>query len=45
MLVDDIACIPLSFGQNYVLIKPYVKGFTLNALGIPMLDRVTIVPH
>jgi oligopeptide transport system substrate-binding protein len=45
ILVDDIACIPLSFGQNYVLIKPYVKGFTLNALGIPMLDRVTIASH
>jgi oligopeptide transport system substrate-binding protein len=45
MLVDDVACIPLSFGQNYVLIKPYVNGFALNALGVPMLDRVTIVPH
>ncbi len=45
MLVDDVACIPLSFGQNYVLIKPYIKGFALNALGIPMLDKITIAPH
>jgi oligopeptide transport system substrate-binding protein len=42
MLVDDAACLPLWFGQNYVLVKPYVKGYSLNPLGIPALNKVTI---
>jgi oligopeptide transport system substrate-binding protein len=29
-LVDDGACLPLWFGKNYVLVKPYVKGFEAN---------------
>ncbi len=41
-LVEDAACLPLWFGQNYVLVKPYVKGYDLNPLGIPMLNKVSI---
>ncbi len=41
-LVEDAACIPLWFGENYYLIKPYVKGFYLNPLGIVMLDQIRI---
>jgi len=41
-LVEDAACLPLWFGQNYVLVKPYVKGYNLNPLGIPMLNNVSI---
>jgi len=44
-LVEDAACLPLWFGQNYILIKPYVKGFTLNPLGFPMLNSVSVEPH
>ncbi len=44
-LVDDAACLPLSFGRNYILVKPYVKGYEVNPLGIPMLNRVSIEPH
>jgi len=44
-LVDDAACLPLWFGQNYVLIKPYIKGYNLNPLGFPMLNSVSIEPH
>ncbi len=40
LMVDDAACIPLSFGRNYVLIKPYVKGYELNPLGFAMLNEV-----
>ena len=45
MLVDDAACIPLWFGQNYVLIKPYVTGYKLNLLGYAMLNEVSIGPE
>jgi oligopeptide transport system substrate-binding protein len=41
-LVDDAACIPISFGSKYVLIKPYVKGYKPNLLGYTMLNFVSI---
>ncbi len=44
-LVDDAACLPLWFGQNYILVKPYVKGYNLNPLGVPMLNSVSIESH
>ena len=42
MLVDDAACLPLWFGQNYILIKPYVKGYSLNPQGLAKLNGVSI---
>lgn len=42
IVVDDAPCLPLWFGQNYVLVRPYVKNYTLNALGIPLFERVSI---
>jgi oligopeptide transport system substrate-binding protein len=42
MLVDDAVCIPLCFGVNYVLVKPYVSGYQLNLLGFAMLNEVSI---
>jgi oligopeptide transport system substrate-binding protein len=42
ILVDEAACLPLYFGQNYTLVKPYVKGYTLNPMGIAALNRVYI---
>jgi oligopeptide transport system substrate-binding protein len=44
-IVNDAACIPLSFAKNYTLIKPYVKGYTINPLGFGTLDKVNILPH
>ena len=44
-LITDVACLPLWFGQNYVLVKPYVKGYNLNPLGFAMLNTVSIEPH
>ncbi len=44
-LVEDAACLPLWFGQNYILVKPYIKGYKLNPLGFPMLNNVSIEPH
>jgi oligopeptide transport system substrate-binding protein len=40
LIVDDAACLPLWFGENYVLIKPFVKGYSINALGLPVLRNV-----
>ena len=45
VLIGDVACIPLWFGQNYVLIKLYVKGYNLNLLGYARLDSVSVEPH
>jgi oligopeptide transport system substrate-binding protein len=45
MLVDDAACIPLCFGVNYVLAKPYVSGYKLNLLGFAMLNEVSVAAH
>ena len=42
LLVEKACCIPLWFGENYLLIKPYVKNYYLNPLGIVMLDKVSI---
>lgn len=45
LLVEDAACLPLWFGKNYVLVKPYVSGYELNLLGLAMLNTVAIEPH
>jgi oligopeptide transport system substrate-binding protein len=42
MLVDDAACLPLWFGQNYILVKPYVEGYELTPMGYPLLNKVSI---
>jgi oligopeptide transport system substrate-binding protein len=45
MLVDDTAVLPLWFGRNYILVKPYVEGYELNAMGYVMLNKVSIKEH
>ncbi|MDH5695523.1 MAG: peptide ABC transporter substrate-binding protein [Dehalococcoidia bacterium] len=44
-LAQDAACLPLWFGQNYILVKPYIKGYDLNPLGFAMLNEVSVEPH
>ena len=44
-LVDDAAVIPLWFGRNFVLVKPYVKGYRLNPMGLVDLSNVSVEPH
>jgi len=44
-LVEDAACLPLWFGRNYILVKPYVKGYNLNPQGLAMLNSVSVEPH
>ncbi len=41
-LVSDAACLPLWFGENYYLVKPYVSGFKVNPLGLISLNTVSI---
>ncbi len=45
MVVDEAPCLPLCFGANYILVKPYVKGYELSPLGIPDLSKVSVERH
>ncbi len=45
LMINDAACLPLTFGQNYLLIQPWVKNLTVNALGIMDFNDVTISSH
>ena len=42
MLVDDAAILPLWFGENFLLVKPYVRGYRLNPMGFARLNEVTL---
>ncbi len=44
-LVEDAACLPLWFGQNHILVKPYVAGYRVNPLGFPVLSNVSVKSH
>ncbi|MDD5168257.1 MAG: peptide ABC transporter substrate-binding protein [Syntrophales bacterium] len=44
-LADEVGCIPIASGSYYILVKPYVKGYTLNAQGIVRLNHVSVEPH
>jgi oligopeptide transport system substrate-binding protein len=41
-VVQNAAILPLYFGRNYELVKPYVKGYVLSPLGYPLLNKVSI---
>jgi oligopeptide transport system substrate-binding protein len=45
IIINDAACIPISFSKNYLLIKPYVKNYRINPLGFATLDQVSILKH
>jgi oligopeptide transport system substrate-binding protein len=42
IVVDEAACLPLSFGKSYFLIKPYVNHYKVDVQGIPTLKEVTV---
>jgi oligopeptide transport system substrate-binding protein len=42
ILIDDAALIPISHDMNYLLIKPYVSGYKMNAIGFVPLNHVSI---
>ncbi len=41
-IVEEAPCMPFSFGMNYILVKPYVKDYAVNPMGIADLRRVYI---
>ena len=43
MLVEDAACLPLWFEENYILVKPHVEGYKLNPMGYASLNQVSII--
>jgi oligopeptide transport system substrate-binding protein len=42
LVVDEAPCLPLLYGRNHILVKPYVKDYELSPLGVPDLRRVYI---
>ncbi len=42
ILVEDAACLPLWFGENYVLVKSRVRGYSLNPMGFASLNMVSV---
>ncbi len=44
-IVNDAAILPLTFGETYLLVQPYVKNLRINALGFINFNEVTISPH
>ena len=43
VIVDDAAWVPMWFsGLRYALVKPYVKGYKLTPIAVPMLKEVYI---
>ena len=42
MVIDDAPCLPLMYGANHVLVKPYVSGYRPGPLGIPDLSAVNV---
>ncbi|MFC1871688.1 peptide ABC transporter substrate-binding protein [Chloroflexota bacterium] len=45
ILVTDAACLPLWFGKNYLLTKPYIRNYHLDPMGLVRLNRVSVEPH
>jgi oligopeptide transport system substrate-binding protein len=43
IMIDDAACIPLYFDRSYILVKPYVAGYKINALGTVKLNEVYLL--
>ncbi len=42
LVVEDAPCLPLLYGANHVLVKPYVTGYEPGPLGIADLTQVRV---
>ena len=42
IVVEDAPCLPLVYGANHVLVKPYVSGYVPSPLGVPDLSVVKV---
>jgi oligopeptide transport system substrate-binding protein len=45
IIVNDAGCLPLFFGKNYTLSKPYIKGYVASPIGINFLKNVSVSSH
>ncbi len=45
MILDDAAVIPLSYGVENWLVKPYVKNFWITPISVPRLQYIAIAEH
>lgn len=45
ILRQDAAVIPLSFGREFVLVKPFVKGFVVSPQWIVEFRLVSLTSH
>ncbi len=41
----DAAYLPTWFGRDYILVKPFIKEYKVNSLGVPVLNTVSIEAH
>jgi oligopeptide transport system substrate-binding protein len=42
LVVDQAPVLPLWFDRNYVLVSPRVQGFTIDPLGVPRFNQITL---
>ena len=43
-LIEDVAAIPLYFGNDFSLVNPRVKGFSISPLGLMNLLQISLTP-
>ena len=44
-IVNDASWLPLAFGETYLLVQPYIKNLSVNALGIMDFNEITTSSH
>jgi oligopeptide transport system substrate-binding protein len=42
LIVDQAPILPLWFSRNYMLVNPRVQGFTIDPLGVPRFNQITL---
>ena len=42
IIVDDAAVLPLYFGCEYIIVKPYVQNYVVSPLGFPVFSKVSV---
>ena len=42
IILDDWVAVPLWHNRQFLLVRPYVKGFVLTPIGVPQLQNISI---
>jgi ABC-type oligopeptide transport system substrate-binding subunit len=45
LLVEDAAIIPMAYGRNHLVVKPWVRKFSASAINWPSWKDIVIEPH